>query len=89
MLVINGNGEITLVSPMSYFCSLLSQELSHITNAVPLLLFCRLHCAGDNISDATAIMRSLITQLLANPFVRQNINLHFMSLNAIIGVQQL
>jgi hypothetical protein len=41
------------------------------------------------MSDATAIMRSLITQLLANPFVRQNINLHFMSLNAIIGVQQL
>jgi hypothetical protein len=74
---------------MSYFCSLLSQELSHITNAVPLLFFCGLHRAGDDMSDTTAIVRSLISQLLANPFVRQNINLHFMSLNAIIGVQQL
>jgi hypothetical protein len=70
MLVIDGNGEMTPVSPMSYFCSLLSQELSHITNAVPLSFFCGLHRAGDNMSDATAIMRSLITQLLANPFVR-------------------
>jgi hypothetical protein len=30
MLVIDGMGEMTLVSPMSYFCSLLSQELGHI-----------------------------------------------------------
>jgi hypothetical protein len=89
MLVIDGIGEMTLVSTMSYFCSLLSQELSHTTNAVPLSFFCGLHRAGDNISEPTAIMRSLISQLLANPFVRQNVSLHFMSLNAIISVQQL
>jgi hypothetical protein len=89
MLVIDGMGEMTSVSPMSYFCSLLSQELSHINNAVPLSFFCGLHRAGDSMSDATAIMRSLISQLLANPFVRQNISLHFMSSDAIIGVQQL
>jgi hypothetical protein len=70
MLVINSIGKMTLVSPMSYFYSLLSQELSHITNATPLSFFYGLHCAGDNMSDATAIMRSLIRQLLANPFVR-------------------
>jgi hypothetical protein len=89
MLVIDGNGEMSPVSPMSYFCSLLSQELSHITNAIPLSFFCGLHRTGDNMSGAIAIMRSLITQLLANPFLRQNINVYFMSLNAIIGVQQL
>jgi hypothetical protein len=86
MLVIDGMGEMTPVSPMSYFCALLLQEL---TNTVPLSFICGLHRAGDNMSDATAIMRSLISQLLANPLVRQNINLHFMSLNAIIGVQEL
>jgi hypothetical protein len=89
MLVIDGMGEMTPVSPMSYFCSLLSQELSLINNSVPLSFFCGLHRAGDNMSDATAIMRSLISQLLVNPFVRQNISLHFMSSNAVIGVQQL
>jgi len=86
MLVINSISEMTPVSPMSYFCALLLQELSHITNTVPLSFFCGLHRAGDNISDTTAIMQSLISQLLANPLIRQNINLHFMSLNAIISV---
>jgi hypothetical protein len=86
MLVIDGMGEMTPVSPMSYFCALLLQEL---TNTVPLSFICGLHRAGDNMSDATAIMRSLISQLLANPFVRQNITLYFMSSNAVIGVQQL
>lgn len=88
MLVIDGMGEMIPVSPMSYFCSLLSQELSQITNAVPLSFFCGLHRVGDYMSDATAIMRSLTTQLLANPFLRQNINLNFMSFDAILGVQQ-
>jgi hypothetical protein len=88
MLVIDGMGEITPVSPMSYFCSLMSQELRQIINAVPLSFFCGLHRGGDYMSDATAIMRSLITQLLANPFLRQNINLNFMSFDAILGVQQ-
>jgi len=89
MLVIDGMGEMIPVSPMSYFCSLLSQELSQITNAVPLSFFCGLHRVGDYMSDATAIMRSLITQLVANPYVRQNINLNFMSFDAVLGVQQL
>lgn len=88
MLVIDGMGEMIPVSSMSYFCSLLSQELGQITNAVPLSFFCGLHRVGNYMSDATAIMRSLITQLLANPFVRQNINLNFMSFDAILGVQQ-
>jgi hypothetical protein len=86
-LVIDGMGEMTPVSPMSYFCALLSQELSQI--AVPLSFFCGLHRAGDSMSNVTAIMRSLISQLLANLFVRQNITLHFMSVDAIIGVQEL
>jgi hypothetical protein len=86
MLVIDGISEMTLVLLMSYFCSLLSQELSYNNNSVPLLFFCRLHQASDNISNATAIMRSLISQLLANPFVRQNITFYFMSSNAVISV---
>jgi hypothetical protein len=89
MLVIDGMGEMVPVSPMSYFCSLLSQELGQITNAVPLSFFCGLHRVGDHMSDATAIMRSIITQLLANSFIRQSINLNFMSFDAILGVQQL
>lgn len=88
MLVIDGMGEMIPVSPMSYFCSLLSQELGQITNAIPVSFFCGLHRVGDYMSDAIAIMRSLITQLLANPFIRQNINLNFMSFDAVLGVQQ-
>ncbi len=89
MLVIDGMGEMIPVSPMSYFCSLLSQELSQITNAVPLSFFCGLHRIGDYMSDATAIIRSLINQLLSNPFIRQSISLNFLSFDAILGVQQL
>jgi hypothetical protein len=57
MLVVDGMSEMTLMSPMSYFCSLLSQELSHITNALPLSFFCGLHRVGDSMSNATAIIR--------------------------------
>jgi hypothetical protein len=89
MLVIDGMGEMIPVSPMSYFCSLLSQELGQIANAVPLTFFCGLHRVGDHMSDANTIIRSLINQLLANPFLRKSINLNFMTFDAILGIQQL
>lgn len=88
MLVIDGMGEMLPISPMSYFCSLLSHELSEITNAVPLTFFCGMHArANDYMTDATALMRSLCAQVLSHPYIQQQLDLSFLSLDAINGIQ--
>jgi|SRR5450432_3444807 hypothetical protein len=89
ILVIDGMGDMTPISPMSYFCSLLSQQLSNIENAVPLTFFCGINRAGDEMGDATAMMRSLTSQLLINPHTYPKFDLRFMSFDAMMGVKDL
>lgn len=66
ILVVGGlEVEMDSISPLSYLCAMLQQNLESLQIAVPLSFFCGLHASpGDNLEGASGIMRSLIYQIL-------------------------
>jgi hypothetical protein len=81
-LIIDGMGDVTIVSPMSYFTAMFSQELRKVTNVVSASFFCGSSSKRAQNSSATSVlMRSLNSQLLANPLLWPSLDLGSLSKN--------
>jgi len=68
-LLVNGNGTVSRITPMSFFCAMLIKSLASIDSIVVLGHFCGLPHSGDTVdgvrrSEGSGLLRSLLTQLV-------------------------
>jgi hypothetical protein len=81
-LIVDGMGEVAIVSAMSYFAATFSRELRKIPNVVSAVFFCGSSSNRDRNSSATSLlMRSLNSQLLSNSLMWPPLDLDSLSKN--------
>lgn len=74
-LLVHGNSDPMLVSPLSFFCSMLVQNLYRMPRFRTVVFFCGLHTASNDIyAGGRGMIKSFLTQLLA----QETFNLNFL-----------
>lgn len=62
----NGNHDSDKISSLSFACGILATYLSSFPGAIPLIVFCGMHCDGQTEDAGAGLMlASLVSQLLA------------------------
>ena len=87
-LVIDGmeeNGVDSALSPLTFFCTLLSKTLSSMGIAEPLTFFCGQHATpADQFEGASGMIRSLCSQILLSH--GESLNLAFLDFAALEAI---